>query len=101
MKSATAALKLIFNQIEYYNFKILYRSRLKKFWSAENNQTVTDARNKINSTNKAISIFTFDFFTLYTNIQHHKLKSVMREFIDSCFSSEIEGFFEISKYRAI
>ena len=101
MKTAAAALKLIFNQIEHCNFKILYCSGLKKFWSAENNQTVTDALNKINSRNKAISIFTFDFITLYTNIQYCKLKSVMREFIDSYFSREIEEFFETSKYRTI
>ena len=55
---------------------------MKIFWQVQNNETVIDPINKVNSRNKAISIFVFDFSNLYTNIPHHKLKSVMGELIN-------------------
>ena len=99
LKIAPTALKLIFKQIEHYKFKILYRSGPKTFWSAQKNQILADARNKMNSRNKSISIFTFDFLTL--NIQHHRLKSVMGEFLNSCFSGKIEEFWSMVLFRLL
>ena len=37
---------------------------------------------KLNKRNKAISISTFDFSTLYTKIPHDKLSHVLKELID-------------------
>ena len=42
-------------------------------------QTVINNLNKLNSRNKAILIFTFDFYTLYTNIPHNQVKSATRK----------------------
>lgn len=103
-EAITAALKLIFNQIEYYNLKTLilyYNSDVKTFWPIQNNQIVIDAINKTNSRNKAMSLSTFDFSTLYTKIPHQKFKSVMGKLINFCFSSRVKEFIEITKYSAI
>ena len=85
-KAVTAALKLLYKQIENYNYKTHYYSSVKTFWPIQSNQAVLQAIDKINSRNKAVSITTFDFSTLYTNISHHKLKSVMSELINFCFN---------------
>ena len=44
---------------------------------------------------------TFDFSTLYTNIAHHKLKSLMRELIKFCFNGDVKEFIGITRYGAI
>ena len=85
-KAATAGLKLIYRQIGNYNFETQYYSGVKTFWPVQSNQYFIDAINKWNSRNKFISISTFDSSTLYTNIQHHKLKSVIGELVSFCFN---------------
>ena len=50
----TAALKLIYKQIENYNFKSRNHSSVKTFWPVQNNQSAIETINKINSTHKVI-----------------------------------------------
>ena len=54
--------------------------------------------NKLNSRSKAISISTFDFFTLYSNSPHDKLKLVIGELINFCFNGGDKEFIGIIKY---
>ena len=54
---------------------------------------------KLNS-GKAILISTFNFSTLYTNIPHHELKSVMGKFINYCNVDDKESI-GITKNGAI
>lgn len=72
-------------QIETYNSKSHQFSVVKPFWPVHDSQTVTDAINKPKVGNKALSRITYDFSSLYTNMQYNKLKSVMRELISFCF----------------
>ena len=81
-KAVTAALKLIYNQIE-------------------SNQSVKDTISKLNSTSKATSMFTFDLCTLYPIIPHDKLKLVMAELINFCFYGGNKEFIGITRYGAI
>ena len=50
-------------------------TRVNTFSVVQNNKPVTDAINKLSKRNKAKSISTFDFSTLYTYLQlpHNKL----------------------------
>ena len=89
-KAVTAALKLIRKQVENYNFKIQYYSIVKTFWPVQSNRSIINKINKLNSRNKAISIFTFDIFTLYMNIPYHNLKSGMKELIISVLLAGIQ-----------
>ena len=43
----------------------------------QNNKPITDAINKLNERNKANSISTFYFSTLYTKLPHNKLLMVL------------------------
>ena len=51
--AVTAALKIMFNQIKHDNFRSQYSPGGRTFWPVQNNETVIDAINKINSINKA------------------------------------------------
>ena len=61
----------------YIYYKRTYILRPSCF--CENNQPVIDGIKKLNSRKKALSIATYDFSTLYTNIQYNELRNVMRE----------------------
>ena len=100
-KAVTAALKLIYKQIENYNYKTYFYSGVKTFWSIQNNQPAINAINKLNSRNRAGSISTFDFSTLYTNIPHHKLKSVMSNLINFCFHGGDKEYIAVTNFGAI
>ena len=63
-----------------------YFSGVKSFWLVQNNHPVMDAIKKLNSRNKALSIAAYHFSTLCTNIVHDKLKNLMRELINFCFT---------------
>ena len=51
------------------------------FSPVQKNQPVIDLISRLNVRNKALSTVTCDFFTVPTNIQHNKLKTIMRELI--------------------
>ena len=86
------ALKKIYRQIQNYNFKKHYYLGVKIFWSVQNNQSVIDTINKLNSKYKATSFSTFDFSTLYTNTPHYP--------ISICFNSGDKEFTGIIRYGA-
>ena len=73
-KAATSVLKLMYEQIETYNFKLRYFSEVKSLQPVQNNQPGIYTMKKINSRNKAFSVASFSFSTLHTNIPHNKLK---------------------------
>lgn len=80
-KAFTVLIKPTYKRIENYNKKTQYHFGFKTFWPVQNiyqliNQTIIDTINKLKSKHKTISISTPDFYTLYTNISHQKLKSV-------------------------
>ena len=67
------------------NDKCRFFSGVNTFWVVQNNKQITDAINKLNERNKANSISTFDFSTLYTKLPHNKLLMVLHHLIDFCF----------------
>ena len=50
------------------SFEMLYFSAVKSFWPVQNNKPVIDATKKLKKRNKAMSIATCYFPTLYINI---------------------------------
>ena len=71
---------------------------VKPFWPVHDSQTVTDAINKPKVRNKALSIITYDFSSLYTNMQYNKLKSVMRELISFCFKGGRKHYIDVTNF---
>ena len=99
-KAVTSVFKLFFQQIESYNKKLQFFSGINSFWVIQNNKPVVRNIKKLNSRNKAHTVSTFDFSTLYTKIPHDKLVSVMDELIDFCFRGGTNQHIAVSKYGA-
>ena len=99
-KAVTAALKLLYKQIESYHQKSFYFSGVKSFWPIQDNSSVIKNINKLNTRNRAKSITTFDFSTLYTSIPHDKLKNALREVINFGFKGGDKFYIGINKYGA-
>lgn len=55
---------------------------------------------KLSSKNKAFSITTYYFSTLYTNIPRNKLKNVIREAISLSFNDDEKQFIDVTKIGA-
>lgn len=53
-------------------------SVLQSFWPVQINQPLIDAIKKLSSRSKELSITTYEFPTLYTNIRDNKLKYLMK-----------------------
>ena len=100
-KSSYGCIEPIYKQIENDNVETQYNSVVKTLWSVQSNQRVIDTISKLNSRNKVISIFYFDFFTLYTNILDCKLKSVTGELINICCNGGDKQFFWVTRYGTI
>ena len=62
-----------------------YFSGVRSFRPMLNNQPVIDAIKKLNGIKKALSMPTYNFSTLYSNIPHNKLKNVTKELFNFCF----------------
>ena len=73
---------------------------INTFWVVQNNKPITDAINKLNKRNKANSISTFNFSTLYTKLPHNKLLMVLHHLIDFCFDGGENKFIQINKFGA-
>ena len=66
----------------------------------QNIKPVTDAVNKLNKRNKAKSISTFDFSTLYTKLPHNKLLTVLLHLTGFCFDGRENKFIQFKKIGA-
>ena len=53
-------------------------SVLQSFWPVQINQPLIDAIKKLSSRSKELSITTYEFSTLYTNIRDNKLKYLVK-----------------------
>ena len=99
-KDVTSVFKLFYKQIEAYNLKSRYFSGVNTFWVVQNNKPLAQSIDKLNKRNKARSITTFDFSTLYTKIPHSKLVSVLHSLIDFCFNGGDKKYIGINRYGA-
>ena len=76
--------KLICSQIENFHHKSKYLSNYNKFWVLQNVDPVIENIN-INRKEKAKSIATYDFSTLYTTLAYDKLINKLFNVIDFVF----------------
>lgn len=70
----------MYEQIETFNSKPHYWEN-KSLWSVQNNQSVTDGISKFNFRNKELSVATYDFSALCTNIPENNWKTMWEELI--------------------
>ena len=99
-KAISRVFKLIFKQIESFHAKSKFYSNYNLFWVIQNSRPVIDKLNKINSRNKAKSITTYDFSTLYTNIPHNDLIDKLEEVINIAFGGGKSKYIRVNDNRA-
>ena len=99
-KAITSIFKLIFKYKRRYFRKASFFSGLNHFWPIDNKQDVVDCLQRINSKNRAASIATFDFSTLYTKIPHDKLIEVLSEITDNIFNDTDRKFISVGGRNA-
>ena len=85
-KLASSVFKHIFNQVRNYHAKSTFYKNYNRFWVIENSAPVIEKLNKINECNKARNISTYDFSTLYTNLQHYDLINNLNKMVEFAFS---------------
>ena len=84
-KLVSVIFKKIFHQIQSFHDKSYFYKNYNKFWVIENSKPVLERLEKINKHQKAKSISTFDFSTLYTTLSHDNLIEVLSALIDFVF----------------
>ena len=100
IKTISKVFKLIFKQIENFHAKSKFYSNYNLFWVIQNSRQVIDKLNKINCRNKAKSIKTYDFSTLYTNIPHDDLIDKLEEVINIAFDGGKSKYIRVNDNRA-
>ena len=84
-KDITSIFKLFYKKVERYHNKGRLWSGVKTFWTIQNNSSLINTVNKLNTRKSAKRMSTFDFSTLYTKIPHDKLLHVLSEITDFAF----------------
>ena len=94
------ALKLIMKGRKRYCEVIEEFTGTKRWWIIDNNQDVLKSIDEINENRHAISVTTYDFSTLYTNIPHNSLKDALIAIIEKCFANSKMKFITINHSEA-
>ena len=97
-KDVTSIFKLAYDQVERYNQKASIFSGIKSFWVIQNSLPVLNTLDKINLKNKAKTLSSFDFSTLYTNIPHVKLFKELSEIIKFIFKGGRNSTISVGKH---
>ena len=100
LKDLTCIFKLFQKQVESFNDKSRIWSGVSGCWIIQNSNPVVDRIEKINNRNKAATISTFDFATLYTKIPHELLIDALNEVVDFAFEGGIANAVYINSFGA-
>ena len=100
LKDLTCIFKLFQRQVESFNDKSKVWSGISGCLIIQNSNPVIDRIEKINNRNKAVTISTFDFATLYTKIPHKLLIDALNEVVDFAFEGGIANAVYINSFGA-
>jgi hypothetical protein len=87
----TKILKQVYKQHKHLNTLKIKKTGISHLWVTDSKESVLQQIEKLNEGKKGISVDTYDFETLYTNIPHRKLKSYICEVIQEAFDSQIKS----------
>ena len=99
-KDVTKIFKCILNFVRSYYAMARYHSGLNYFWVIDNTTDFCKALDRISAKNRARSISTFDFSTLYTNIPHDKLIECLYFFIELVFNNKNRKYLSVTNSGA-
>ena len=93
--------KKIFKQIQSFHQRSYFYRNYNRFWVVENSKPVLERMIKLNQGNKAKSISTFDFSTLYTKLPHNNLVEVLNSLVDFVFDGGLKTVGGNRKYLTV
>lgn len=93
-RAVREALKLIYKQIENFNFKSRYYSGFKTFWSVQNEQYNINTINNLMPRNKATTRWFLYSIYKYSTSQ---TEISVGEFINFCINDGNKEFIDITK----
>jgi len=99
-KHITSISKLFFQLITSWSNKIKYWTGINHLWVVHNNNKLVEYIDKTNQRGKAKTIATYDFSSLYTNIPHEKLLSVLEDIVDFGFKGGSNKYISVTKNGA-
>ena len=79
---------LIQNQVENFRAASKFDKHYKKFWVIKNSSPILELLDDISRRNRAKTICTYDFSTLYTKLPQDKLITQLNKVIDMVFEEE-------------
>ena len=96
----TKIFSLAFKMKRRYYRKAVFFSGLKQFWPIDSHNQVIETLDRLSKKNKAQSISTFDFSTLYTKIPHNKLIDVLSIIAKSLYNDNTRRNIVLGKKTA-
>ena len=99
-KAVSSVFRLIQNQVENYHAASKFDKHYNKFWVIKNCNPVMEVLDGISKKNRAKSICTYDFSTLYTKLPQDKLITQLNKVIDMVFKGGEKTFIHINKFGA-
>ena len=99
-KDITSISKLFFKLISALNDKIKFYTGINHFWIVNNNNKLVEYIDRTNQRGKAKTIATYDFSSLYTNIPHDKLLSILEDIVDFGFKGGSSKYISVTKNGA-
>lgn len=102
-KITSAIFKRIFDSVRSFHKKSYFYKNYNRFWVIENSSPIIDKLTQINERKRAKDISTYDFSTLYTNLEHDSLIQNLNEIIDFAFNggkkkAEYRQYITVTKY---
>ena len=81
----TLALKAVYQQVISYSNMIYKATGIRRNWIINDNTPILDCIENIGVESRARNIETYDFTTLYTNLQHQEIREALSSVLRLCF----------------
>lgn len=94
-KRITLGLKAIYQQVCSYSNMIFKVTGIKRNWIVNNNVPILECLNNICTESRARNIQTYDFTTLYTNLEHEEIKVALASVLKLCFKHSKKKYIAI------
>ena len=99
-KAVSSIFGLIQNQVENFHAASKFDKHYNKFWVIKNSTPIMELLDDISRRNRAKTICTYDFSTLYTKLPQDKLITQLNKVIDMVFEGGEKTYIRVDKYGA-
>jgi len=93
-------LQLIYDRMKSYCTTIERTARVRPFWVINNSAELCKVLHNMSAVSEGNSVYTYDFTTLYTKLEHQDIKQGIQILLDKAFNTEKEKYIHISPFGA-